>query len=181
MKALLLNKKEYNHILKYKQQQLAKSERDFRSKRKTHHHSKKLREFYEVCDHDHHAALYAVPFSCTFSFYLYAYLKMHSEPFEFDKGYFAEWSISKPVAVNFAKIARLARVSVNTVKAAFRELSRLGLLFSSELINDVSTNAPRYAMVVNDYYLIGYDDAENKVKFKINYNTHVGKKTISLA
>ena len=180
MKALLLNEKEYNHILKYKEQQLARSEREFRSKRKTHHHSSKLKEFYEACDHDHHPSLYAVPFKCTFSFYLYAYLKMHSEPFEFDKGYFAEWSISKPLAVNFAKIARLARVSVNTVKAAFRELSKLGLLFSSELINDVSANTPRHAMVVNDHYMIGYEDAENRVIFKINYNTTTGSKPNSL-
>lgn len=180
MNALLLNNNEYQHILRYKQQQLAKSERQFKTRQKSHHKNAKLRAFYDLCDHEHHPVIYSVPFKCAFSFYLYAYLKFNAHPFEFEKGFF-EWSLSKPVTITFGKIARVAGVSINTVKAAYRELVSLGFLKHADLLTDSAHNAPKSAMVVNDHYIIGYDDLSHKVLFDINYNSHVGKKPISLA
>ncbi|MBK6507369.1 MAG: hypothetical protein IPG02_17365 [Ignavibacteria bacterium] len=49
------------------------------------------------------------------------------------------------------------------------------------MLTDPAHNAPKSAMVVNDHYIIGYDDSSHKVLFDINYNSHVGKKPISLA
>jgi hypothetical protein len=110
--------------------------------------------------------LYEVKFKKSFSLYLYLFLKSRAEPYEVSTS--NEFTISKPLPVNFSTISMKAQVGRNTVKRAFRELVGLGLLiFDENLKKTLKNYNVKKCMLVNDYYLEGYDDVNNRIIYSL--------------
>lgn len=172
MKTICVNDREYRSIVRMRRKSLAQAEARHRRKKKTHYNDPKLKAFYTHCYQSPHPVLFTVPFKCSFSIYLYLYLKAQCEPFDFDKGRY-QFYISLPVEINFAKIVRVSQLPLNTVRSAYRELVSMGLLMGAKFLRGDKQNECKRAMVVNDCFIFGHDKTTNKIFFNINFNNHV--------
>ncbi len=172
MKKIYVNDREYRSIVRIRSKSLAQAKARHRRKKKTHYNDPKLKAFYVHCYQSPHPVLYTVPFKCSFSIYLYLYLKAQCEPFDFDKGRY-QFYMSLPVEINFAKIVRVSQLPLNTVRSAYRELVSMGLLMGAKFLRSDKQNECKRAMVVNDYFIFGHDATTNKIFFNINFNSHV--------
>jgi len=144
-----------------------KCKRRFLKKKSSHLNSQKIKDFYLQLNTKHSDKLYEIHYHSSFAFYLYLFLKNSAE------GYNSkcpdEFTISKPVKINFTKVAKMAKVSRNTVKAAYAELLNLGLVY--ETIIPIFSNKVKECMVLNDCYLIGYDEEKHRIIYSIDNNT----------
>ena len=139
-----------------------KCERKFLNKRYNHINNKKIQDFYCSMDAMYSDRLFEVKFKKSFSFYLFLYLKE-----EYESTYrITDYDFSSPVDVNFTLISEYADVGRNTVKRAYQELIDLGMV--KPFVNDIWKNrAQNMCVVVNDRYLIEYDNKNHKAIYSI--------------
>jgi len=163
MRAIVLTDSDFKSLLQLKHKEYKQAYRKFTRKKKTHLKDLKLKEFFKLCTDDFNPMLYTIPMKCYFSFYLYLYLKKNSECFEFDQMRY-QFLFSRPMEINLSEIARVANVTLNTVKAAFKELVKLEFLLFTDLLTE-KTNQPKTAALANDHFIIGYDNLNRKVCF----------------
>ena len=168
MKIVYVNDRELKALGRMKQREQDLAVWRFRRKQKTHYKSERLRAFYSECDQSENPVLLTVPFRCFFSYYLYLYLKARCEPYDFDKGRY-QFHVSQPVEVNFGQLTRHTQLPLNTIRSAYRELVAMGFLIGADLLKDTRQNVCKRVMVVNDYWLIGYDEHRRVALFNINF------------
>lgn len=113
--------------------------------------------------------LYEIKFHSSFAFYLYLYLKSKAIGY-LDQGP-DDFTISQPIKLNITKVAYEAGISRNTVKSAYKELKRLGIVYDA--IIPVFNNKVKECMIINPKYVIGYDENEHKVIYSIEKNRGV--------
>lgn len=134
----------------------------FRKKKKTHLKDPVLKDFYMLCKQEFNPMLYTIPFRCYFSLYLYLYLKNKAEKYDFDKRY--HFLFSKPMEINVSGISRVAKIPLNTVKSALRELIQHDFILYSDNLT-LGKNKAKSAIIANDHFIIGYDTASGKTCF----------------
>ncbi|WP_276975766.1 hypothetical protein [Flavobacterium filum] len=138
--------------------------RKFLKRTFSHKNSENIRVFYESLKTAIDPKLYEIKFHSSFGLYLYLYLKskavgyMDQSPEDF--------TISKPIQINFTKVAQEAGIARNTVKAAFKELLRLNIVFESVI--PIFNNKVKECSILNSKYFIGYDENEHKVIYSMN-------------
>jgi len=160
MKTIYLNnymKERFNQMrLNYNQ----KCKTRFLKRKYSHINSENINKFYTGLNITIDDKLYEIRFHSSFTLYLYQYLKSNAVGYEEETpGVFA---VSMPLNVNFNLITKLAGVSRNTVKAAFKELIQLGFVYYDESI-PLSKNKVKQCLILNSKYLIGYDENEHKI------------------
>ena len=166
MQTIFLNDRELNKVQKMKTSYTKRCKRKFNQKLYNHINRENIRDFYNSLNVSYSDKLYEVKFKKSFSLYLYLFLKSRAEPYEILTS--KEFTVSKPLEVNFSTISLKAQVGRNTVKRAFRELISLGLLiFDDNLKKTLKNYNVKKCMVVNDYYLEGYDEDNNKIIYSI--------------
>lgn len=164
MKAVFITEREYKQLAKNKLKEMQAAERKFSLRKKVHLNNTNLSVFYEQCSQEFSELLYTIPFRCYFTLYLFLFLKERVERFEFEEDKY-QWTLSKPLEVNFSEIARLAKVPINTVRSAFKELTKYDFLLHSNLLTEDKNNVSKSGILVNDYWVIGHDSVKNKVFF----------------
>ena len=166
MQTLFLKDNELNKVQQMRTAYTEKCKRKFNQKRYNHINKENIKDFYDSLNVSYSDKLYEVKFKKSFSLYLYLYLKSKSVPFEFSTS--KEFTISKPLPVNFSGISLKALVGRNTVKRAFHELVSLGLLIYDESLRKTERHfSIKKCMLVNDYYIESYDEDNKKVIFSI--------------
>lgn len=173
MSKIYLNNEELEKVKEMKEQNLAYCKKIFFKKKFNHLHMDNIRDFYEkYCNVRHSDILYQIPFKSSFSFYLYLYLKSQAKPFVPGD---TDFSVSRPVDVNFGRIRDMAKITINTVKKSFWELVEVGLLIYSEDMKPQYHNSTKAVMVLNDEIVIGFDKKQNRVIYSIkseDYNNY---------
>ena len=170
MQLAYITDNDFNKLVKLKIREYEKAERKYKTKIKTHFKDEKLKSFFSNCSQEINPVLYTVPFDCYFSLYMYLYLKSKCEPYNFDKSRY-QFHVSQPLDVNVTQIARLADISLNTVRTAYRELVSMGFLLGGDLLK-IKVNQPNRVLVVNDFWLVGYDQTTKTVIFKRTLEGH---------
>jgi hypothetical protein len=167
---MYFNEDELKKIDKVREQRERRAKKWFMEKERNHLNSEKFRKFYELFkDIQYSEKLYEIKFKSSFSIYLYLYLKSQAKPYEVEGD--GNFSISQPVEVNFGKIQRLSQLTKNTVKKAFWELVNMGLLLFSEDLKPKHHNSTKAVMVLNDQYLVGFDEKRNRIVYSIKSTT----------
>jgi len=153
----ILGERVVNMKLKYNE----KCRRKFLRKKYSHMKKQNLKDFFDTyCIKEFSNKISEIDFRCYFSFYLYLYLKAIAE------GYDPGFTISGPIAINLTEISRQAGISRNTVKAASRELTNVGLIIYNDDIK-LPNNGIKHYMLLNDSYLLGFDSEEGKIIYSI--------------
>ena len=138
----------------------------FCKRKKCHLKDQRLKKFFEICTKDFNPLLYTIPFSCYFSLYLYLYLKSKAEKFGFESNS-EQFTVSKPMEINLSAVRRLAGIPMGTIKSAYRELLRYGFLVYSEELASDKKNDSKWAILVNDYYIMEHDIVNERTIFNI--------------
>jgi len=126
--------------------------------------SENIRAFYERLKTAIDPKLYEIKFHSSFGFYLYLYLK--SKAMGYMEQSPEDFTISKPIQINYTIVAQEAGIARNTVKAAFKELLRLNIVYEAAI--PVFNNKVKECIIRNSKYFIGYDENEHKVIYSIN-------------
>lgn len=168
MPKLYLNKQELKKVKKIKHNSIERCRRRFESKKLNHLNSNRWKAFCEkylaVVEFSEH--LYEIKFKSSFAIYLYLYLKSQAKPYPLDSN--EDYSVSAPVEINFEKLVRMTKMCRNTMRKAFWELVRVGLLLYKKDFISKHQNLPKQVLLLNDKYLIGYDESSGKVVYSIN-------------
>lgn len=166
MQKLYLNSTDLEMIKKFKLSQLERRKRWFENKKLNHWNSSKIETFYKqhIGNCRYSEKLYEIRFKSSFALYLYLYLKEKAKGYELEGD---TYSISQPVDVNFGKLVEMSGMTRNTVRKAFWELVEFGLiLYSDDLIPEYH-NSTKSVMVLNDKFLIGFNNVTKKVIYSI--------------
>jgi hypothetical protein len=167
MKKILISDKDIELLTKLKKKEVQTSYKKFHKRKKCHIKDAQLKSFFENSTGDFNPVFYTIPFTCYFSFYFYLYLKGKAEKFELDLS--EEFKVSKPLEINFSEITRLAGAPMGTVKSAFKELKKFGFLLYSEELKPDNKNGSNCVLLVNDYYILEHDTANERTLFNIKY------------
>lgn len=157
---IYLTDEQYRKIILMKSNYTARCKKRFLNRKYNHINKKNLFEFitdFEIIDFSD--KLYEIKFKKWFSLYLYLHLKNLVGNNTF--------SISEPIEVNFTNIATKAGVARNTVKKAFWELVTFGLVIYDDLL-PLSSNSVKKVMILNDKYLIGFNETEQKILYALS-------------
>lgn len=166
MKKILITESDYEILSGLKSYEISSAYKKFCKKKKCHVQDPRLKNFYKNCSDDFNPMLYTIPFKCYFSFYLYLYLKSKAEKFGFELSK-DHYTVSKPMEINFSAVKRLAGIPMGTLKAAFKELIKYGfLVYTQELASD-KKNESKWAILVNDYYILEHDIVNERTIFNI--------------
>lgn len=170
MQKLYLNDKELAKVRKMKLTKLERRKRWFERKKLNHFNTKRLKVFFEkyIGNCEYSEKLYEIRFKSSFALYLYLYLKSLAKGYELEGD--ADFSISQPVDVNFAKLVETSRMTRNTVRNAFWELVGVGLVIYSDDLKPEYHNSTKAVMVLNDKYVVGFDEKSKQVIYSINSN-----------
>ena len=166
MKKILITEKDFEKLSCLKQKEISEAYKIFRSRKKCHMKETRLKYFYVSCAKEFNPVLYTIPFNCYFSFYLYLFLKAKAEKFRFESNS-EQFTVSKPMEINFSKIRRLTGIPMGTIKSAYRELQKFGFLIYTEELASDKKNESKYAMLQNDYYILEHDPIKDKTIFNI--------------
>lgn len=159
-KNICLTDEQYRKVILMKMNYTARCKKRFLNRKYNHLNRKNLFEF--IADNEiseFSDKLYEINFKKWFSLYLYLHLKNLVGGNDF--------TISEPVEVNFTKIATKAGVARNTIKAAFWELVKLGLVIYDDLL-PLSCNTIKKVMILNDKFLVGFNEAEHKIFYALS-------------
>jgi len=168
MSKIFLSNRELEKVKTFRLCNSLKSKRWFENKRLNHLNNVKLRAFYAeyLSNIKYSDVLLDIRFKSSFAIYLFVFLKSKAKPFELES--LDDYSISQPIDVNFGQIADMSKMSRNTVKKAFRELVKVGLIFYRTGAKGEHHNSTKSIMLLNDKHLIGYDRNAEKVIYSIN-------------
>jgi hypothetical protein len=128
-----------------------------------HEYRNNLKALIEGLTVEYSDKLYIIPFRHYFSFYLYLILKNSAETY----GDMKEFYISKPVEVNFLRIANTYKVTRNTVKRSFRELVKMGLLIYVPFLKSSKHNLVKTASLYNDFRIAYFDPKKKRVVYSM--------------
>ena len=167
MSQIYLNPDEAKKLTQIKQKNINKRIRWFCRKKLNHLNSTRFKLFWDkYCSKvEYSNVLFEIHFKSSFSFYMYLYLKSQAVPYEIEAG--GNFTVSKPVDVNFGRIVKISGMTTNTVKKAFRELVECGLLLFREDMKPMFHNSTKSVMVLNDNYLVGYNQKEKRIIYSI--------------
>lgn len=166
MKKILISDKDFEKLYELKSKAINEAYKKFRRKKKCHLKDPRVKRFFEYCTKEFNPVLFEIPFKCYFSFYLYLYLKSKTEKFAFDLNN-SHFTVSKPIGINFSEIRNITGIPMGTIKAAYRELIKYGFLVYAEQLATDKKNESKYAMLVNDYYMLEHNTVKNKTIFNI--------------
>lgn len=166
MKKILISEKDYEKLSGLKSNEITLAYKKFCKKKKCHLKETRLKNFYKNCSDDFNPMLFIIPFKCYFSFYLYLYLKSKAEKFGFESNS-EQFTVSKPMEINLSAVRRLAGIPMGTIKSAYRELLRYGFLVYSEELASDKKNDSKWAILVNDYYIMEHDIVNERTIFNI--------------
>lgn len=157
---IYLTDEQYRKVILMKTNYTARCKKRFLNRKYNHLNRKNLFEFISENEISEFSdKLYEIKFKKWFSIYLYLHLKSLVGNNDF--------TISEPIEVNFTKIATKAGVARNTIKKAFWELINLGLVIYDDLL-PLSSNSIKKVMILNDKYLIGFNEADNKILYALS-------------
>lgn len=151
---------------------LDRRKRWFERKKLNHFNTKRLQVFFEkyIGNCGYSEKLYEIRFKSSFAIYLYLYLKSLAKGYELERD--ADFSISQPVDINFGKLVEISRMTRNTVRKAFWELVQVGLVIYNEKLKPEYHNSTKAVMILNDKYVVGFDETSKEVIYSINYRTN---------
>ena len=163
MVSVLLNKQEAYLLEEYKKKELRKKKEKFLKKKRTHLNIKKLSELFVKLNVKFSEILYVIPFKCYFSFYLYLILKSKVRFLEFINMP-DNMKLALSQDFNIMQISKESGVSRNTIRVAYNELKKIGLVMETPecMPQHIATKS---CLVFNDLYITAYDDTEHKVVF----------------
>ena len=157
---IYLTDEQYRKVIRMKMNYTEKCKKRFLNRKYNHLNRKNLLEFITENEiNEYSDKLYEIKFKKWFSIYLYLHLKNLIGSNEF--------TISEPIEVNFTQIAAKAGVARNTIKKAFWELVNFGLVIYDDLL-PLSSNSIKKAMILNDKYLIGFNETEHKILYTLS-------------
>lgn len=121
----------------------------------------RMEDFMKLCDAEYHPTFDGMRCKCFFTKWMYGYLK--SKAFEYKK----DAIVSDAFEINLLRVSKLANLSRNTTKKAFRELIKLGLIM---IIKDEDRypNECYKITLVNDKYISEWNKYEETFNFKFN-------------
>jgi len=160
MKTIYLNNYMKERFDKMRLNYNQKCKTRFLKRKYSHENSENIKKFYTGLNSIADDKLFEIRYHSTFTFYLYLYLKSNAAGYHEESP--GEFLVSMPLNVNFNLITKLAGVSRNTVKAAFKELIRLGFVYFDDNI-PLSKNKVKQCLLLNSKYLLGYDENEHKI------------------
>ena len=166
MSKINLSNKQMERVRQIGTRESDKYKRWFLKKKFNHYHNPRIIKFWGLFEDkvSYSEKLYEVRMRSSFAFYLYLYLKSLAKGY--DEG--TDFTVSAPIEVNFERIQKLSGVVKNTVKQAFWELVRVGLLLYTGKVKPRRHSTTKLVMVLNDKYLVGFDDATGKIVYSLN-------------
>ncbi len=160
MKTIYLNNYMKERFDKMRLNYNQKCKTRFLKRKYSHVNSENINKFYAGLNITIDDKLFEIRYHSAFTFYLYLYLKSNAAGYQKESP--AEFLVSMPLNVNFNLITKLAGISRNTVKAAFKELIQLGFVYFDDDI-PLSKNKVKQCLLLNSKYLLGYDENEHKI------------------
>lgn len=120
-----------------------------------------MAEFMKLCDTHFHLSFDSLKVKCFFTKWLYGYLKQKALEYKKDA------IVSDAFELNLLRVSKLANLSRNTTKKAFKELIKLGLIM---IIKDEDRyqNECYKITLVNDKYISDWNRYEETFNFKFN-------------
>ena len=149
-------------VNKEKAKYLSKRKKTFLKKKLNHINSTRLNAFHKNnITAKPSDILYTIKFRSSLSFYLYLYLKSIAKWYDDFK------KISQPIEINFWRIHLKTGMVKNTTKKAFKELVEVGLILYNKDVTHKHHNSTKSVLIINDDYLIGFDEKNNEVIYSI--------------
>jgi hypothetical protein len=165
MASLILSPEETLLVKNYRAGCIEKSKKRFLRKRLNHENNERLKNLLDGLTVPVSDKLYLVKFRCYFSLYLYLLLKEQAVKITLGGENFL---ISFGVEINFLRTSSKYCVSRNTVKRAFRELKKIGLIFSVRGMKSNRHKSVRTCLIFNDNKIGYFDEKKRKVMYTMN-------------
>lgn len=165
MENLIVSGKYYRKLLQMREKDIQRAKKKFLKKGRNHLNDPKLAEFFAKLQVEFSDKLYEIKYKCSFTLYLYLYLKSQAKSYYDDDRPF---NISQPINVNLQRIVILSGIARNTVKRALEELKQLRFINQCRHVSPEFHNSTKEIMLVNDLYMLCYDEIHHAVHFTID-------------
>ena len=167
MENLIVSGKYYRKLLQLRERDIQRAKKKFLKKGRNHLNDPKLAEFYSKLQVEFSDKLYEIKFKCCFTLYLYLYLKSQAKSYYEDEPK-RPFNISQPINVNLQRIVNLSGIARNTVKRALEELKQLRFINQCKYVSPEYHNSTKEIMLVNDHFMLCYDNTHHCVHFTID-------------
>jgi len=167
MENIIVPGKYYRKILQLRERDIQRAKKKFLKKNRNHLNNPKLAEFFAMSPVEFSEKMYEIKFKCCFTLYLYLFFKSQAKSYYEDQPE-RPFNLSQPINVNLQRIVNMSGIARNTVKRAFDELKQLRFINQCKYVSPAYHNSTKEIMLVNDLYMLCYDEKHHRVHFTID-------------
>ena len=170
MKNLLINEEQALMLDRQMRRKIEVCKRKHERRKRSYSYDERYKKVIRSLVISFNPYLFTIPFKCSLSLYLYLYLKNRSdktnppELYGISRVYSLKY-FSHPLEVRFMRIAKDLGFSRNTVKSAYNELIKIGLIMDTSIEYFPKHLSAKTCILYNDEYMIHFDKNTRKVYY----------------